>query len=199
MLGIPNYEPTFFDNPDVFIQAFGDDLSKIIGCTLEDYWFMWDKEDDEWFSWGTIVFKIANHQFEFATFNEEFSLSLDKIDLNQDLDLYGAGENNLLIWNSKCHKEVNNLIGRKITDINIIAYNSIREVLYSEYHPESVGQKFELGFMLHGIEFEFEKSNLADNNHFLQIYNAVNELGILTTKQEIDEQTKKISLIKRTN
>lgn len=41
MLGIPDYEPIFFDRTDTFIKALGDKLAKTIGLTLEDYWLMW--------------------------------------------------------------------------------------------------------------------------------------------------------------
>ena len=199
MLAIPNYEPTFFDKADTFFQVFGDELSKIIGCTLEDYWLMWDKKDDVWFSDGPVILKIANRQFEFTAFDEEFSLTLNEIDLNQDLEWYGTEENNLLVWNSKSNADINNLIGRKITDINIIAYNNISEVIFDKVNPENVGRIIETGFILHGIEFEFEKSHLFDNNNHLQIFNAINENGIRTTKQEVDKQYQKITILKSAN
>jgi hypothetical protein len=198
MLGIPNYEPNFFDRTDIFIKVFGDQLAKTIGLTLEDYWLMWQTQENEWYNDGPVILKIANSQFEFTAYKlDEFSLTFDQIDLNKKLDWYGAGDDIPLTWKNKGNSDINKLIGRKITGINIIAYNFISTVVDDKVNPENIGRIDETGFMLHGIEFEFEKSGWLDNNNFLQIFNALDANGMTTKEQKDDKQYQKINILKR--
>lgn len=199
MLGIPDFEPNFFNRTDTFIKVFHDQLAKTIGLTLEDYWLMWHTVEDDWYNDGPVVFKIANRQFEFTAYKlDEFSLTFDQIDLNKKLDWYGAGDDIPLVWKNKGNADINKLIGRKITDINIIAYNFISTVVDDKVNPENIGQIDETGFMLNGIEFEFEKNGRFDNNNFLQIFNALDANGITTKEQKGDKQYQKISILKKT-
>jgi hypothetical protein len=199
MLGIPDYEPNFFDRTDTFINVFGNELAKTIGLTLEDYWLMWQTEDDEWYNDGPVILKIANRHFEFTAYNlDDFSLTFNQIDLNKKLDWYGTGDEIPLVWKSKSNADINKLIGRKIMDINIIAYNFISTVVDDKVNPENIGRIDETGFMLHGIEFEFEKSGWFDKNNFLQIFNALDANGITTEVQKDDKQYQKTNILKST-
>ncbi|MBP7262230.1 MAG: hypothetical protein KBB37_13180 [Bacteroidia bacterium] len=199
MLGIPDYEPNFFDRVDIFIKVFSDQLNQTIGLTLEDYWLMWQTQDNEWYNDGPVILKIGNRQFEFTAYKlDEFSLTFDKIDLNKKLDWYGAGADIPLVWKNKCNTGMNKLIGRKITDISVVAYNFISTVIDDKVNPKNIGRIDETGFMLHGIEFKFEKRGLFDNNNFLQIFNALDSNGVANKEQKGNKQYQKISIVKTT-
>ena len=196
MLGIPNYKPNFFDRTDNFIKVFGDQLAKTIGLRLEDYWFMWHTLDNEWYNDGPVILKIGNQQFEFTAYNlDDFSLTFDQIDLNKKLDWFGAGDDIHLVWKNQCNPDINKLIGRKITDVNIISYNFISKIVEDNVHPENTGRIKETGFVLHGIEFQFEKSGWLDNNNFLQIFNALDANGVTTKQQMNSKQYQKTNVL----
>ena len=119
MLGILNYEPNFFDDTEIFVKVLYDKLIGTIGLTLEDYWLMWDINENEWYNDGPVILKIGGAQFEFTTYNlDNFSLTFDKIDLTSKLDWYGIGDELPLIWKNRSNESVNNLLGRTILDIN---------------------------------------------------------------------------------
>ena len=199
MLGIPNYEPNFCDNPEIFIKVFGDKLLSTIGLTLDDYWLMWETTDNKWYNDGPVILKIADRQFEFTAYKlDKFSLTIDLIDLNEKLDWYGLGNDLPLIWKNKANSDLDKLVGRKIKDINVVAYNFISTIVEDKVKPENTGEITETGFMLHGIEFEFEKKGWLDNNNFLQIFNALDANGVTTEELKKDKQFQKININKGT-
>ncbi|MES2616713.1 MAG: hypothetical protein V4613_02480 [Bacteroidota bacterium] len=198
MLGIPNFEPHFFDNTNAFIKANGEQLTTIIGATLDDYWLMWHAEDNEWYNDGPVILKIDGRQFEFTAYKlDEFSLTIDQIDLTKKLDWYGLGDQIPLVWKNKAHSEINHLVGRKITDIHIITYNFISTVVEDKIKPENTGSIHETGYMLHGIEFTFEKNTRFERSHFLQIFNALDANGIKTVEQKDDSQFQRINIVQK--
>lgn len=195
MFGIENYEPIFFDKVEIFKKVLGSQLSKAIGKTIDDYWLMWDSQENRWFQDGPVILKISNRQFEFtANKLDEFSLTFDQIDIGKKLDWYGLDDDLPLIWKNQAKADMNKLIGRKITDISIISYNFSSKVLLDKIHPENKGRINETGFMLHGIEFTFEKKGWFDQNNFLQIFNALDSNGITTQRQKPDKQYHKIKI-----
>lgn len=200
MLGIPNYEPYFYNNTDTFIKVFGDQLLDTIGLTLDDYWLMWQTIENERYNDGPVILKIANRQYEFTAYQlDEFSITVDQIDLNEKLDWYGLGDDLPLTWKNQADVDMNKLIGRKIKDINIITFNFIGTIVEDKINPENTGKKSETGFMLHGIEFEFEKNGWLDNNNFLQIFNALDSNGLTTKESKYDSQIQKININKAMN
>jgi hypothetical protein len=199
MLGIPNYEPNFCDNTESFIKVFGENLLSTIGLTLDNYWLMWDTTENKWYNDGPVILKIADRQFEFTAYQlDEFSLTIDQIDLNEKLDWYGLGDDLPLIWKDKANSDINKLVGRKIKDIKIVAYNFISTIVEDKVNPENTGRMTETGFMLHGIEFEFKKNGWLDNNNFLQIFNALDANGVTTKELKNDSQFQKININNRT-
>jgi hypothetical protein len=186
MLGILDYEPELFDTAETFINSFYDKLIKTIGSTLDDYWLMWKIRDNEWLSDGPVILKINNTQFEFTAFQLQFGLTIDKIDLTNKLDWYGSGDELPLIWNNKSNKGIDNLLGRKILDVNIITHKLIIDLIN--------GKRVESEFMLHGIEFTFEKKDILDKNNYLQIFNALDENGIETFELEKGDQLQKVNI-----
>ncbi len=196
MLGIPDYDPNFFDNSDSFLKVFKKDISKLIGLTLDDYWLMWHLADNTWYNDGPLILSINNNHYEFTAYElDKFSLTVNQIDIEKKLDWYGAGDEIPLTWKNKGNEEVNRLIGRKIEDINIITFNFISTTISDQNSPENVGQRHETGFMLHGIEFQFEKAGLHDKNNFLQIFNALDANGITTDQLSDNNQFKKINVL----
>jgi hypothetical protein len=188
MLGILDYEPALFDTVETFINSHYDKLVKIIGLTLDDYWLMWDTRDNEWFSDGPVILKIDNTQFEFTAFQLQFGLTIDKIDLTNKLDWYGAGDELPLIWNNKSNKDIDSLLDRKILDINIITH----KLMIDSINGKRVDVESE--FMLHGIEFTFEKKDIFDKNNYLQIFNALDENGLETLELEKSDQLQKVNI-----
>ncbi len=186
MLGILDYEPELFDTTETFINSFYDKLIKTIGSTLEDYWLIWKIRDNEWLSDGPVILKINNTQFEFTAFQLQFGLTIDKIDLTNKLDWYGSGDELPLIWNNKSNKGIDNLLGRKILDVNIITHKLVIDLIN--------GKRVESEFMLHGIEFTFEKKDILDKNNYLQIFNALDENGIETFELEKGDQLQKVNI-----
>ena len=195
MLGIPDYEPNFFDCTEVFIKVFQDNLIKTIGLTIHDYWLMWETNQNEWYNDGPIILKIGDQQFEFTAYElDKFSLTFDKINLVKKLDWYGAGYEIPLIWRSKANSEINKLLNRKIIDINIITFNFKSTIVDDKTNPRNIGRQDETGFMLHGIEFTFEKNGWLDNRNFLQIFNALDANGITTKALKKDKQFQKVNI-----
>ena len=192
MLGIPNYQPNFCNNTGTFINVFGDNLLSTIGLTLDDYWLMWETDANEWYNDGPVILKIADRQFEFAAYKlDEFSLTIDQIDLNEKLDWCGLGDELPLTWKNKAHSNINKLIGRKITNIHIVEFNFIGSFVEDKVNA---GKVTETGFMLHGIEFEFEKNGQFDNDNFLQIFNALDANGVTTKELKKTSNFKKLLL-----
>lgn len=121
MLGIPDYEPIFFDNTESFIKVFKDIFTSTIGLRLEDYWLMWEAKKNEWYNDGPVILKIGNTRFEFTAYElDKVSLTFDKIDLTRKIDWYGAGDEIPLIWKNKCNNDIDKLVGRKVVDIKLL-------------------------------------------------------------------------------
>lgn len=195
MLGIKDFEPNFFTDPNTLTNVYGTTLLGLIGKEIQDYWVMWDCKENEWYADGPVILKIDNRNFEFCAYQlDEFSLTVDSIDLSKPLDWYGMGDELPLIWKKNPIAEVNRQIGRKIESINILGYNFISTVVGDKTNPENVGQIHETGYMLHGIEFVFEKTGDTDNENYLEIFNALDKNGITTKYLEQDDQVKRLRI-----
>lgn len=192
MLGIRDYEPNFFREADTFNKVLGDTLLKLIGKPVDDYWLMWETKENEWYNDGPVILKIDNRQFEFTAHQlDEFSLTVNQIDLNQKLDWYGAGDEIPLIWKSKCHSAIDQIIGLSIKEISILTFKLITTIIEDKLNRKNVGMQHESDYMLHGIQFDFDDHG---QTRYLQIFNGLDQNGLSSEPSKEDYQNKRIKI-----
>ena len=153
MLGIPTYEPNFFNDADLFLKTQKDKFEKLIGKPIARFWVMWDENENEWYPDGPVILEIDGDNYEFCAYQlDDFSFTLNKIDLTGKLDWYGMGDELPLSWNENGKQELRESLNQPISAINVLTYN------FKSKNVET-GEPHETGFMIHGIEFELKKEN----------------------------------------
>jgi hypothetical protein len=184
MPGIQKYKPNFFQEAGAFNKVHGNTLSALIGKSIDDYWLMWKTKEDEWLSDGPVILKINNRQFEFTVYQlSDFSLTIDQIDLDQQPDWYGAGDEIPLTWKSHSSSDIDKILGLPIREINLLTFRLVATGID--------GNKHESDFMLTGIQFDF---NDRGQKRYLQIFNEVDQNGLSSKPYEEDYQRKKIGV-----
>jgi hypothetical protein len=192
MLGIPKYEPRFYSKAKTFIRIHGDRLQGLVGKTICDYWLMWETNDNEWFSWGPIILKIDNQQFEFVGFDlDDFSLTIDQIDLNQKLDGREFGDEITLTWKSNCHAAIDQIIGLPIKKISLLTYKANTTVLDDKTNPYYIRTVNERGYMLIGIQFDFKYKT---STKYLQICNFLDQTVLYSKPLKENDHNKIINI-----
>jgi hypothetical protein len=157
MYGIPKYKPQFFLKAKSFLGIHGESLRSLTGKTIDDYWLMWMIDLNEWFADGPIILKIDGQQFEFTTNGfDEISLTIDQIDLNQNIDRLDFGDELItLTWESKCNSDIDQIIGLPIKEISLLTYKEKTAVLKDSTNPKYVKSVNDRGYILKGIQFDF--------------------------------------------
>ncbi len=195
MLGVSNYEPSFFSDSNKFRVEFASRLRKIVGKNIKKFWVMWDKRENEFFPDGPIVLEIEGDQYEFcASELDKFSLTINNIDLNKNLNWYGMGDELPLIWKENGKEELKNYLNRQIEEINILTYNFVTETISDIKQHENIGKKSNTGFMLHGIEFVLKEESQSDEKNFFSVFNALDQNGITNIEISQNDQIRRIPI-----
>ena len=187
MLGVPNYQPHFFQEIEVFYQTSHAILKSLIGKTINRFWLMWDETESEWFSDAPVILDISGSRYEFCAFQlDQFSFTQNQIDITQQADWYGMKSDFPLSWRENCHAQMLSSLHRTIVEINILSYN------FSLGKHQADQEK---NFILHGIEFVLEKKHVKDEENHFTIYNALDENG-LTNQAYLGKDFRKRSISK---
>lgn len=124
MLGISGYKLNYIDKLEDFRNTSeSKSLKEIIGKSIESYFVQWNSlSDKDWNEDGPIILNIANNQIEFTAYQLEYSLTFNTINLNNELNWYGAGDEMPLIWKRDPFDEINSILYRRITKVFILEY-----------------------------------------------------------------------------
>jgi hypothetical protein len=171
MWGIKNYQPQWSNSAEDLLGLVTQ--VPLIGCQIQALWSLWD-EDDEWFRDAPIVICTQEHQLEFcANKLDEFSFSVDSIDLN--IPVYWCGDEDPdeqpFRWMQQKNPEFSGLIGKSITGIEI-AESRIEKDLQAFLGLEPL--------ILSGIVLQFQDKRL-------EILNGL-DCNLLSRQQNSDER-----------
>ena len=186
MLGIPTYEPNFFDDANLFLKTQKDKFEKLIGKSISRFWVMWNEKENEWYPDGPVILEIDGDHYEFCAYQlDDFSFTLNTIDLRDKLDWYGMGDELPLSWKENGKQELRESLNRPISAINILTYN------FKSKNVET-GEPHETGFMMHGIEFELKKEK--GNTTYFSIFNGLDQNALSSEKVEQEDQIERIKI-----
>lgn len=154
LLGIPNYSPKFFTKAHSFLEKNRDFLLHALNKKISSYYVQWNTDFDAWNEDGPIVVMIDETQYEFTAFKlEEYSITVQEIDLSKPLNWYDAGDEIPLVWRKNTFDAINPITGKTIKDIFLIEYNFY-------YHNSDKNEPVhDKDYDLVGIEFEFHDSS----------------------------------------
>ncbi|VXA91537.1 conserved hypothetical protein [Flavobacterium sp. 9AF] len=186
MLGIAKYEPNFFDDVNLFLITQKDKFEKLIGKSISRFWVMWDVKENEWYPDGPVILEIDGNNYEFCAYQlDDFSFTLNTIDLTEKLDWYGMGDELPLSWMENGKQDLKVSLNQPISAVNILTYN------FKSKNIET-GESHETGFMMHGIEFEIE--NESRTTTYFSVFNALDQNGLSSERVEQDDQIKRIKI-----
>lgn len=195
MLGIPSYEPYFFDDVELFRRTFQETLQNLIRKSITRFWVMWDKKENEWYPDGPVILEIDDNRYEFTAYQlDEFSLTINTINLDEKLDWYGMAEELPLSWKVNGNDELLKNLDQPIKEVRILTYNFISEYIEDKHKPQNVGRKHETGYMLHGIEFDLKRKNLFDTKNYFTIFNALDKNGLTNIDVRHNDQIRRIRI-----
>lgn len=190
MLGIKNYKPNYFTNAIAFLNAHKNKLLSIKGKRIDAYYLQWDLKEDEWNKDGPIILLIDEQQYEFTAFQlDQYSLTINQIDISNPLDWYGAGTEFPLEWRKNPMEEINKVLGKKIEEIYLLEYSMVADITNNEDKKAFFQELTAADYFLVGIEFK-----LAALKNCLHLSNGLdcNELKIYTTQVDIKNRRVKI-------
>lgn len=186
MLGISTYNPNFFDDANLFLETHKDKFEKLIGKPIARFWLIWDEKENEWYPDGPVILEINGDHYEFCAYQfDDFSFTLNSINLNEKLDWYGMGDEMPLTWKENGKQELQDSLNRPISGVNILTYN------FKSTNVET-GDPHETGAMMHGIEFELEKGQ--DQVVYFSIFNALDKNGLTSERVEQEDQIERIKI-----
>lgn len=195
MLGIQNYKPLYLSDPDIFCKKFHIQLNELIGKSIDRFWIMWDDKLNEWNPDGPVIVEIGGNNLEFSAYNlDEFSLTVNAINLDDELDWYEMGNELPLSWKENGKTELIQLLNRPIKEVNILAYNFTSEESNCQVDYKEVDELYRNGFVLHGLEFILCKENDSDKENYFSIYNALDENGLKNREVNDYNGLKKIQI-----
>ncbi len=172
--GIKNYQPQWSHSATELLELIAQ--IPLIGCQVQSLWSLWDEESDEWFSDAPVVICIQEKQLEFcANKLDEFSFSLDSIDLNVPVYWCGDEDPNTksFQWVQQKNLEFRDLVGKLITGIEIV------ESCMKKDMQTFLGLK---SLILAGIALQFQDERL-------EILNGL-DCNLLSRNQKTDERLK---------
>ena len=190
MLGIKKYQPNFSTTAAQFLDQHKDELKALIGKQIDHYFLQWETNENTWNADGPIILKIGTSQYEFTAFQlDEYSLTINKINLSEKLDWYGAGDEMPLIWNKNPIREINELLNKKIEEIHLLEYSMTSDIDENEEKKDFFKQLTHSDFFMVGIEFK-----LSGVENCLQLSNGLdcNVMKMETTTIDIKNRKVKV-------
>ncbi|TFB12911.1 hypothetical protein E3U55_16910 [Filobacillus milosensis] len=162
MLGIKNYNPTFYKDINMFIQDQKAHLRALIGLNIDEVWTVHEASDGELWADCPVIISVEGKHLEFCSFNDnEIAVTWNEIDLKKKLDWYGNQELNLE-WRKNELKNITPIIGKPIEVVEVI-----------EMKQQKFGSNDNLlcsNLLLNGLGFDM-------GNNYFSIFNAFDETG----------------------
>lgn len=156
MLGVKKYRPKYFSKAHTFEKTNRESLINLLGNSITEYYVQWDTTINEWNEDGPIILNINGIQYEFTAYElSQYSLTIDKINIAEKLNWYGAGDEIRLIWRRNAFKNLNLIINKTIKNIFLVEYNFSAANSNLENNKEELVKSSD--FDLIGIEFEFDE------------------------------------------
>lgn len=190
MLGIKGYKPNFSTTTSQFIDKHKEELQKLIGEQIGCYYLQWETRESQWNEDGPIILQIGLNQYEFTAFKlDEFSLTINEINLSEKLDWYGADDEMPLIWKKNPINELNTILNGKIEEVYLLEHSMTVGIDNNDEKTEFIKQLTNSEFFIVGIEFKLK----GVKNH-LQLSNGLdcNVIKIETT--QIDKKNRRIKI-----
>ena len=182
MLGLKGYKPDFSGSSTQFLEKHSTELQHLIGKSIESYYLQWDEKEGKWNEDGPIVLIINAKQHEFTTFKmDEYSMTINQIDLSQKLDWYGLDDEMPLVWKSNPLASINTCLNKAIEEIHILEYSLIADLDRNDRKKEELRTLTAFDFFIVGIELK-----LSGRKDCLQLSNGLdcNALKWETTTED---------------
>lgn len=187
MLGIKGYKPNFSTTASQFIDKHREELQKLIGERIDSYYLQWETKENEWNKDGPVILKIGLNQYEFTAFKfDEFSLTINEIDLSEKLNWYGADDEMPLIWKKNPINELNTIFNRKIEEIYLLEHSMTADIENNDEKKTFFKQLTESEFFIVGIEFK-----LSGIKSHLQLSNGLDCNTIKIETSQIDRKNRR--------
>lgn len=165
MLGIGNYNPTFWKDMTAFRLAEGPRLHALVGEPIRNTWAMWCDAIDEWFCDGPVILQIGSDQLELAAFELGFAATWNIIDRSKPLRWYadkGEDDSLRLCWKEQSPQPLRDAVGKRIDRIELV-----------ECQTNLLGHD---GWVFSGIGVSFDGG-------YIEVFNALDELGIASERR----------------
>lgn len=160
MLGIPDYQPIFFQDAKAFRTAHVDRLQPLVGTRIDNAWSMWSGTNNEWFPDGPVILRVRGPDLELSAFQLGFGITWNAIDRSRPLRWFvqtdeddGFG----LCWKEQAPAPLLAAVGKVINAVELIEGDS------------DLGGSH--AWLLCGIGFRLAGGYLA-------VFNALDELGL---------------------
>lgn len=188
MLGIKGYKPNFSTSAIEFINKHKSDLQHLIGKKIKCYYLQWETKENSWNEDGPIILEVDKVQYEFTAYQlDEFSLTLNKINLSNKLDWYGAKDEMPLVWKKNPINELNVCLDKKIEEIYILEHRITSSIEGNNEQENSPEPLIYSDFFIIGIELKLE-----GNKNWLQLSNGLDCNVMKMETKWIDEKIRKI-------
>ena len=190
MLGIKGYMPNFSTTVSQFADKHEKTLRQLIGKRIDCYYLQWQTKENAWNEDGPIILQIEGNQYEFTAYKlDEYSLTINQINLSEKLDWYGANDEMPLMWKKNPIDKINGLLNRKIEQIYLLEYSMTSDIIDDKEKKEFFRQLTQSGFFIVGIEFKI--NGIEDCLHLSNGLDC-NALKIHTT--EIETKNRRIKI-----
>lgn len=119
ILGIKNYNPKLYENPNKIIAEHKYKLETLKEQTIEEIWVSWDPINDEWFNDLPVIIIFKTCQLELCAYKtNQYAVTFDQIDLSQEIDYFGTK----LGWEKNKLVVLNKFLQRNIKNVEMIEW-----------------------------------------------------------------------------
>lgn len=116
---VGGYRPRWLYTAREILDVHGERLSRLAGRSLEHTWVLWDRDLDEWYSEGPVVFQFAGERLTACHRRTgECSLSWDDLDPTEPVD---AGDESLrLCWRADVLSPLRPAVGHPLRLLDLV-------------------------------------------------------------------------------
>lgn len=167
MLGIPNYDPRFYSDTQEIVNELGKELIRFIGKSISCVWIVWNGKTNEVFKSCPVILIIEGNQLEICCYEiDQISITINKIDMSQKLDWYGA-DDLTLYWKRDSILEQAFVRKRIVKNIELIECEYTTQKVLNRRVPLLI-EKQNCNWLLNGVGFELEDG-------YFSVYNGLDE------------------------
>lgn len=140
---VGGYRPRWLYTAREILDVHGERLSRLAGRPLEHTWVLWDRDLDEWYSEGPVVFQFAGERLTACHRRTgECSLSWDDLDPTEPVD---AGDESLrLTWRADITPAAEQVVGHPLRLLELV----------EEGDPDG-------RWLISGLDFGFDSPHLV--------------------------------------